>query len=251
MKKDTSWEEVAGWYDTLLETDEDSYQRKVILPNLSRMMDIHPDEVVLDNACGQGFFTREWHRLGAQVFGADLSPLLIKYAKEHSSKDISLFTTSADKLPHIVTKSVDKISIVLAIQNIEHIAAVFAECKRVLKPTGKLILVLNHPTFRIPKASSWNFDEAANTQYRRVDAYMSESRITIDMNPGSPKKKTTVSFHRPLQVYIKSLNKAGLAVTRLEEWISHKKSQKGPRSDAEDKARKEIPLFMAIEAAPH
>ncbi len=40
------------------------------------------------------------------------------------------------------------------------------------------------------------------------------------------------------------LAKHGFAVTRLEEWISNKKSQKGPRVTAEDKARKEIPLFL-------
>jgi hypothetical protein len=34
---------------------------------------------------------------------------------------------------------------------------------------------------------------------------------------------------------------------RLEEWISHKKSEKGTRQLAEDVARKEFPLFMALE----
>ena len=58
----------------------------------------------------------------------------------------------------------------------------------------------------------------------------------------------TVSFHRPLQVYIKALTKAGFVVSRLEEWISHKKSGSGPRQAAEDTARKEIPLFLCIEA---
>lgn len=36
--------------------------------------------------------------------------------------------------------------------------------------------------------------------------------------------------------------------TGLEEWISDKKSQPGPRSESEDKARKESPLFLFIEA---
>ena len=52
----------------------------------------------------------------------------------------------------------------------------------------------------------------------------------------------------PLQVYFKALKRAGFAVTGLEEWISNKKSEAGPRAKAEDKARKEIPLFMMIEA---
>ncbi len=68
------------------------------------------------------------------------------------------------------------------------------------------------------------------------------------MNPGERfDKKFTVTFHRPLQTYIKAFNKSGLVIARLEEWTSHKESEKGPRQEAENKSRKEIPLFMAIE----
>ena len=79
---------------------------------------------------------------------------------------------------------------------------------------------------------------------------MSESRIDVDMTPGETdikKKESTISFHRPLQIYFKSMNKAGFAITRLEEWISHKKSQKGPRANEEDRMRKEIPMFLCLE----
>jgi hypothetical protein len=71
------------------------------------------------------------------------------------------------------------------------------------------------------------------------------------MTPGEKdylKKTFTVSFHRPLQSYFKAMTKSGFAATRLEEWISHKKSQTGPRSVEEDRMRKEIPMFVAIEA---
>jgi hypothetical protein len=83
--------------------------------------------------------------------------------------------------------------------------------------------------------------------YRRVDEYLSESRKSIDMNPGTPGRKMTVSFHRPLQIYSKTLANAGFAILRIEEWTSHKASQAGPKKTAEDKARKEIPLFMCLE----
>ena len=69
------------------------------------------------------------------------------------------------------------------------------------------------------------------------------------MNPGEKDNKSfTYSFHRPLQLYFKTFAKNGFAVTRLEEWISHKESEPGPRQDAENTARKEIPLFLFLEA---
>ena len=121
---------------------------------------------------------------------------------------------------------------------------------RVLKPGGRGVLILNHPTFRVPTQSSWGFDEVTKAQYRRIDSYMSEILQAVDMTQGVAdvrKKKFTYSFHHPLQVYFKAFAKAGLNVVRLEEWISHKSSDKGPRKQAEDKARKEIPLFMCLE----
>jgi cyclopropane fatty-acyl-phospholipid synthase-like methyltransferase len=56
MKKNTSWGGVAKWYDSLLEKDSDSFQQNVILPHLTRLLDLRPSETVLDIACGQGFF---------------------------------------------------------------------------------------------------------------------------------------------------------------------------------------------------
>jgi hypothetical protein len=118
----------------------------------------------------------------------------------------------------------------------------------VLTQDGSFIFVLNHPSFRNPRQTHWGYDESQNIQYRRVDEYMSESHVKIDMTPGSAtKKKFTVSFHRPLQVYVKALTKQHFAITRLEEWVSHRESEKGPKQKAENSSRKEIPLFMCIE----
>ena len=70
----------------------------------------------------------------------------------------------------------------------------------------------------------------------------------MDMHPGISGSAKTLSFHRPLQYYFKALAKAGFAVDRLEEWISHKASDSGPRAKAENVARKEIPLFLYLSA---
>ena len=256
MKKDnqkTSWGKVADWYSDLLEKEEGTYQKELILPNLLRLLEIKKGEMILDLACGQGFFSREFLKAGARVIGVDVARELIHLANELTKKELPTAKTefiisSADDLSFIKDKSIDKAVIVLAIQNIENVAGVFKECQRVLKPAGKLFLVLNHPAFRIPKQSSWEWDEKNKSQYRRVDQYLSESKIEIQMHPGDNPLEKTISFHRPLQYYFKLLGKNGFAVDRLEEWNSHKKSQPGPRARAEDKIRKEIPIFMCLEA---
>jgi ubiquinone/menaquinone biosynthesis C-methylase UbiE len=250
-KKDTSWNNVAKWYDSLLSMDG-TYQKEVILPNLIRLLEIKKGEKVLDIACGQGFFSREIAKLGGEVTGADIAPELIKFAKEKAGPRENYLVIPADRLAeNIPANTFDKAVCVLALQNIENLNGTLHEVARILREGGKFFIVLNHPAFRNPKNTSWGFDDQAKIQYRRVDSYLSESSSEIDMNPGAKsesEKQKTVSFHRPLQIYTKSLVKNGFLIGRIEEWNSHKKSEFGPRQKAEDKARKEIPLFMLIEA---
>ncbi len=246
-KKDTSWNSVARWYDNLLK-GEGTYQKELILPNLLRLMDIKPGATVFDLACGQGFFANAFAKLGAHVIGADASRALIEIAKKNSPKDIAFQVAQADSLPFLKNASVDKVAIVLALQNIDNVADVLHECARILKKGGALFAVLNHPAFRIPKASGWGWDEKEKVQYRRIDKYLSEAKIKIEMHPGDNPREQTLTFHRPLQFYFKALAKAGFAVTALEEWNSHKKSEPGPRAGAENIARKEIPLFLCFVA---
>ena len=247
-KSETSWGKVATWYDNLLSMD-DTYQKEVILPNLLRLVDPQKSDQILDLACGQGFFAHALAANGGELVGVDIAAELVKLAVQSAAKNEKFFVSSADDLSKFASDSFNKVLIVLALQNIENLNQVIAEVARVLKKDGKFFIVLNHPAFRNPKKTSWGFDDENKVQFRRVDEYLSESRTEIDMKPGSKNNKiTTVSFHRPLQLYIKNLAKNNFMISRLEEWISHRSSEKGPRQKAEDKARKEIPLFLFLEA---
>jgi ubiquinone/menaquinone biosynthesis C-methylase UbiE len=247
MQKNTSWGKEAEWYSEHL-TDPDSYHAQVILPNLMRILDIQKGEKVLDLACGTGFFSQVFQAEGATVTGVDIGAELIAFARK-SVPEAKFFVSGAHDLTIVPTASQDAISLILAIQNIREIKEMLAECKRVLKPTGRMVIVMNHPVFRVPKGSAWGWDETALKQYRRIDAYMSEKTLEMLMHPGK-NKSATISFHRPIQFYVKAFSAAGFAVTRLEEWISHKKSENGPRQKEEDRMRKEIPLFMMMEIRP-
>lgn len=245
----TSWEPVAAWYDEMLKGD-DTYQEKVILPNLLRILPATPGKKILDIACGQGFFSKVYAAGGASVLGVDLSRELIKRAKSAESPNLKFEVGNANRLS-APDKSFDGAILVLALQNIKDMTGVIKEAYRVLVQSGKLVIVINHPAFRILKASAWGFDEQNKIQYRRIDKYGIPFEVEVDMTPGAISEKNkvhTVSFHRSIQDYFKALVNAGFCVTGLEEWISHKQSEPGPRALAEDIARKEFPMFMAIVA---
>jgi ubiquinone/menaquinone biosynthesis C-methylase UbiE len=255
--QNTSWGNVSDWYDSTVE-DSDSYQQKVILPNLLRIVAPEKGVKILDVGCGTGIFSRAFAEKGAEVLGVDVALELIDIAEKKSDDPKSLkpsgfgqakyVLASADNLSKIKEKDFDVVTIVLAIQNMKNLDTVMKEVSEKLKEGGRLVLVINHPAFRIPQNSDWYYDEKDRIQYRKIARYMSDIEIPITMNPGNKKRKKTYSFHRPLQVYVKSLVKNSLFIIKLEEWISHKESQRGPKKNMEDKARKEIPMFMCIVA---
>src|SRR3990167_7327952 len=97
-KKDTSWGKVAKWYNTLLEEGEDTYQEKLIKPNLLRILEPKAGQNILDVGCGQGYFARLIAKSGAKVAGVDIAPELIKLAKEQAGSNETYLVQSAEKL---------------------------------------------------------------------------------------------------------------------------------------------------------
>lgn len=248
-KTPTSWGKEAEWYGKHL-AEEDTYHAKVILPNLLRVIAPKKGLHVLEIGCGEGFFARALAHEGAQVTACDISPELIALGKEQKG-NIEYRVSPAQDLSWVKLASQDVVLAVLTLQNMDKLDVVMKEVARTLKKGGRFVFVLNHPIIRVPQASAWGYDEATKTQYRRLDGYLSGKKVTIDMHPGKGGKRSlTYSFHRSLQEYMKVLRGAGFAIVRLEEWISHKTSEPGPKAQAENTSRKEFPLFMMIEAAP-
>ena len=249
-KGQTGWGRVATWYDEHLKED-DTYHAKVVVPNLTRMVGLKPSESLLELGCGQGYVLEKFWQFSRNLTGVDIGTELIAIARqrsEASKTEIEYVAASADDRTVLGGRTFDAIIVVLALQNMKNLNAVVENVSRLLSEKGRVHIVLNHPAFRIPQHSDWTYDDKKGVQSRTVDRYMSEIEISIDMTPGKKtNKEMTKSFHRPLQVYSKAFAKHGFAVSRIEEWISHKESQKGPRAAAENAARKEFPMFMCLE----
>ncbi|MBL9031875.1 MAG: methyltransferase domain-containing protein [Phycisphaerae bacterium] len=263
---ETSWDHVAAWYDALLHEDRSDHFANVILPGTLRLLNPVAGMRVLDVACGQGMLAKRLVGLGVSVTGIDASPRLIDAARARvpecrfevaDARDLSALNLG----PH------DAATCVMALMNIDTIEPVFRGLAAVLVPGGRFVAVVLHPAFRAPGQTSWAWDEPRTPrnskgapagrapkprQFRRVDGYLSPGQSPIVMNPGRAahgnEAVTTMTFHRPLQAYIKALADAGFVIEALEEWPSMRRSQPGPRAAEEDRARREIPLFLGLRA---
>ncbi|MBI4202240.1 MAG: class I SAM-dependent methyltransferase [Chloroflexi bacterium] len=252
QEESSSWEHVARWYDALAAQQGSDFHQGVIIPGVLRLLDLKAGERVLDVACGQGVVSRALQKAGAEVTGVDLSPTLIKQAQRRSGKAARFLVGDARNLEQVLPESeaFDGAVCVLALENLDTVEPVFGECARLLRKGGRLVTVTAHPAFRIPRQSSWGWDEPRQLLFRAVDLYLSPLKVPIELHPfrEQQRKQVTWTYHRPIQAYVQGLAQAGLWVNALEEWPSHRKSQPGPRAKAEDRARFEFPLFLALRA---
>jgi SAM-dependent methyltransferase len=241
----TSWEKSADWYDRIIGERGSELYQAVVIPGALKLLDVKRGDRVLDLGCGQGVFCRAMAQKGADVTGVDASPTLIQKAKTYPSRPPVRYL--ARDAAHIGDLGeFDALSAILCVQNMEKLDEVTAAAARALKPGGRMLWVMNHPVFRIPRQSSWGCEDERKLQYRRLDAYSSELSIPIVMHPGKHDSESTVSFHRSLSGLTKHGFAHGLVLGGIEEWHSHKESQPGPRARAENRARKEFPLFLAL-----
>lgn len=248
QRKQTLWDQASRWYDSLVGMSGSDYHQTIVMPGVLKLLELKPGRRVLDLACGQGVFSRFLLEKKINPEGLDSSEELLRMARSRSIKLIPYHLGNAGDAKVLNGQEFDGIACLLAVQNIEKIEPVFQNVARWLKPKGKFVMVLTHPCFRIPRQTHWGWDEDKKIEYRRVDRYANEMKIPILTPPFVDKVNYTMTYHRPLQNYFSALLKAGLYVDCLEEWMSNKESASGKRSRGENRARKEVPLFMAIRA---
>lgn len=246
--ENTSWQKVSKWYNKAVGTDGHYYHQAIILPNLKRLLKLDKNSSLLDLACGQGILERYLDK-EIDYIGIDLASNLIAEAnKKKININHKFLVADVSKELPINKNDFDAGAIILALQNIKKPFGVIRNFSKHLKKDGQLIIVLNHPIFRIPRHSSWGEDMTNNKiQYRRVDDYMTPLEIPIVTNPGKKESENTWSYHYPLSAYSEMLFDNGFFIEKIEEWVSDKKST-GSNAKVEDRARKEFPLFMAIVA---
>lgn len=247
MKKDTSWNKSKRWYSSIVGMAGHYYHQHVVLPVAIKMLDLTSHSVLLDVGCGQGILARTINP-EVEYVGIDSSKELLKEATSLDRNKRHRFLWGDATKPLAISQAYfTHAAIILALQNIQEPASAFRNVAHALKPGGIVVIVLNHPCFRIPRQSGWIIDEQNKQQKRWVARYMTPMEIPIETHPGKVNSVVTWSFHQPLSYYIKALSESGFVVEALEEMTSDKESV-GRQSRMENRSRNDIPLFLALKA---
>jgi ubiquinone/menaquinone biosynthesis C-methylase UbiE len=249
-----SWQKVAPWYNRLTNEGQGHYYHQhVVIPGVLRLLDFGSDSIIhnqqsniLDLACGNGVLAKSIPE-NITYTGIDVAPSLINEAKRTDQNPKHKYIVADVAKPLTIPSDFTHATVILAIQNILNPSKVLLNASEHLVKNGVLVMVLNHPAYRIPRQSSWGIDEDRKIQYRRIDKYMSPMEIPINMNPSDRSSPITMSYHHPISEYSKMLKDAGFVIDLIEEWTSDKESE-GRAARMENRSRSEIPLFMAIKA---
>jgi SAM-dependent methyltransferase len=247
---ETAWEPQASWYDQHQGDRGDDFYTTLVLPAVLRQLQVRAGQSVLDVCCGQGVLGRVLAGKDVRSLGIDASPTLIRAASSRARPQERYRVGDARELAAVIEQErFDHAALVMALQDLDPIQPVLTGVAAAVRPGGRVVMVMTHPVFRIPRRTTWGFDEQTGVQYRRLDGYLSPMRLPIRTHPGMPNDTTATStFHRPLHAYVNACGQSGLGIISCEELCSHRRGTKGPRFGAEDRAAKEFPVFLVLTA---
>ncbi|WP_338722607.1 class I SAM-dependent methyltransferase [Devosia sp. XK-2] len=239
-----SWDPVAHWYAGWAGQNGSHYHRTFAVPLMLDLLAPKGGEQLLDLGCGHGILAPSIASTGARYLGVDLSGRLVAEARRNQARYGRFLVGDATALPQhklLAQGAFDAASFLLSIQDINPLEQAVAEAARLLRPGGRLGIVMLHPCFRIPRQSGWGHDEGRGLTYRRVDTYLSRLAIPMQVHGAG----STRSYHRPLEDYMAALTGAGLVVTAIRE-VADLPGKQDARADR--RAMREFPLFLGLRA---
>ena len=244
------WDDVAAWWVTRYTPKGDINREWVIDPALLEILGNVRGKRILDAGCGTGYLSRLLAKAGARVDGVDVSEKQLTAARadqERGALDIRFHTGDLADLSVFRDGTFDAAVSNIVLQDVRRLTEAVREVHRVLRPGGRFVFSITHPSFETPVPGQWVIEPAdseriEDRQYLAVDRYF--ERVAVYWGP--PGELLAVGFHRPLRDYFDALHGAGFLVSRYEEPLPLKEAlERFPRY-FRDMLR--VPNFLIVEA---
>ena len=172
---------------------------------------------ILDAGCGDGVHAEYLVKRGARVIGIDGSSQMIDLAKRRLPNLNFQVADLLEQLPfqdqefHIVLS-------VLVFMSMKDISVFLSESNRVLKPGGRLIFVVHHPSFGNTAMSLYKslFDKLFNKPPKGlIETYYPGHKVARKSERGAT--KDIPYYHRTFEEYTHLTSQANFLVKRILE----------------------------------
>jgi SAM-dependent methyltransferase len=194
---------------------------------------------ILDAGCGPGLYAEILLEKGATVTAIDISPKMIKLAKQRIGKRVSLrLANLEDPLDFLSDNAVDIVLSSLVLDYIKNWDSLFSEFSRILRDDGYLIFSIEHP------AAKWANPDHPRRTIKPKNYFDLELVELVWTGFGKP--VPVRSYRRPLGILFESLGSTGFYVERFLE-AQPTEEFKRVNPDDWDKVHRN-PTFLCIRA---
>ena len=229
-----AYEKLAERYAALIDTKPHNayYERPATLSLLSGVR----GKRVLDAGCGPGAYIEILLKRGAKVVGIDISPKMLRLARERVGDRAEFHLTDMSKPMRFLKSGVfDVVISPLAIPYIRDLTSLFKEFYRLLKKPGILVFSDGHP-----------FGDYLFFKKRRKAKNYFDTELVGCIWHGFGIRVFIPGYRRPLNALLNPLIEAGFRIDRIVEPLPTKEFK---RADPEAYKRlRRMPAFICVRA---
>jgi 2-polyprenyl-3-methyl-5-hydroxy-6-metoxy-1,4-benzoquinol methylase len=220
------WNANAEFWDNYM-GEGGSFQRLLLGPALERWLELRPDELVLEVACGNGMFARRMAQLGARVVACDFAEKFLERAVARTTENADRIeyrrvdATDHDALVALGERRFDAAVCNMALMDMAAIDPLFNALAKLLKPNGRFVFSLTHPCFN----SGEGMKRVLEEEDRAGELVVTNAiKITNYITPATFKGLGVIGqpvpqfyFHRPLSLLFNSVFRAGFVIDGMDE----------------------------------
>jgi 2-polyprenyl-3-methyl-5-hydroxy-6-metoxy-1,4-benzoquinol methylase len=205
----------ASFWVQIIREHRDKYRNELTDPAMLHAIGEPAGLEILDAGCGEGYLSRILAKKGANATGIDSSTKLIEAARSQNLADVlsvSFDIGSVDDLPY-PDSAFDLVVCNHLVNDLFDPSKPISEFARVLRSSGRLIILMLHPCFYNKHAER---DQATNGMIASSYFDIRSVEQTFEVG-GLTSPAANIAWFRPLEFYTEELRKSGFAIISLTE----------------------------------